>query len=650
MYPTELARSIALSAESRNMSGICGIISRTRGEDEALGHLAPMTQALLPLVPNAAQSVTRSPVAMAAHPFPGRLAGVAELTVNARPLVLAFHGSLYDSPWHRYGARLSHNPLEQLLHQYLKEDMTFVRRLRGEFALALWDGRRNHLLLATDRWRVHPLFYYQDADKFVFASRMQALLASPLPVDLSINPEAIIDVVASSIIPTPKTIFHEVKKLPPGHVLTYRDGMIWVEPYWDIDFSRPADADEAVLAHRLRACMTEALTLRLAGEADLDGVGTFLSGGVDSSTVTGLVAQLIRRPVKSFSIGFDEAGFNEVHYARIAAQAFGVKHHEHCMAPSDAYEHIPIVLEGFDEPFANASAIPTYFCAKLARQHGVAVLYAGDGGDELFAGNERYATQRLFEYYARLPAWLRTHCVEPLVAALAAHWRWALFVKAHRYVRRASIPYPDRLSSYGFFRSHPLVQFFSEDLLAAVGPDYDPYAPVAAYYHQAPARHELDRQLYIDLKLAIADNDLFKVTRMTEAAGVAVRFPFLDDRLVEFAAAVSATIKMRGRQLRSFFKRAYADLLPRPIRRKPKHGFGLPIPIWLRTDKRLNELMHDLVLSPQSLQRGYFRKRALEALVVRHKTDPTSYYGTLLWNLMVLEWWHRRWEAFQRGQ
>jgi asparagine synthase (glutamine-hydrolysing) len=173
------------------------------------------------------------------------------------------------------------------------------------------------------------------------------------------------------------------------------------------------------------------------------------------------------------------------------------------------------------------------------------------------------------------------------------------------------------------------------------GKDYDPYGPVDSYYHQAPAQNELDRQLYIDLKLAISDNDLFKVTRMTEAAGVTVRFPFLDHLLAELATSIPADVKMRGRKLRSFFKIAYADLLPLQTRTKKKHGFGLPIPVWLRTDKKLNEMMHDLVLSPRSLQRGYFRKKALGELVQRYQTDETSFYGTILWNMMVLELWQR---------
>src|SRR5262249_39204306 len=420
--------------------------------------------------------------------------------------------------------------------------------------------------------------------KLSFASRMKGLLASPLLEKRTINPEAIIDIVASSVVPTPKTIFRQVKKLPPGHMLICRKGEARLTPYWEIDFLQPNEANQAELARKLKAHFTDAVAVRLDQDAAPDRVGTFLSGGVDSSTVTGVISRMTNRSVKAFSVGFAEEQFNEISYARIAAKAFGAEHYEYFVSPRDVYQTIPILLDVFDEPFANASAIPTYFCAKMARERGVEVLYAGDGGDELFAGNERYATQRLFDDYYKIPGWLREPVVKPLVFFLAEKLKWDLLVKAQKYIRRSSIPYPARLSSYGFFNTVSLADCFEESFLATIGHEYNPYAAVNSYYYQAPARSELDRQLYIDLKLAISDNDLFKVMRMTEAAGVVVRYPFLDDRLAEFAATVPAKIKMRGRALRSFFKNTYADLLPREIRDKRKHGFGLPIPVWLRTD------------------------------------------------------------------
>jgi asparagine synthase (glutamine-hydrolysing) len=624
------------------MSGICGIVFHHRDDRLCRDHLLSMLQALDVTRQGKGFTANLGSVGIGAQQFSARLAGVAELTLRRQPVALAFHGSLYNLRELCASSEQASDPVMGLLRLYLGEGMAFLQRLRGEFSLALWDGLEETLYLATDRFRVHPLLYYQDAEKLVFASRMTGILACPLPMKRTIDLAAIVDALASSFIATPKTVFQEVRKLPPGHTLTYHKGQIRLAPYWDISFLSQDGSAAAELVSKLKASFTDALAARFDMDGASDGIGTFLSGGVDSSTVTGVLTHLAKRPIKSFSIGFDEERFNEINYARIAAQAYATEHHEYFVTADDVYAAIRVLLEAFDEPFANASAIPTYFCAKIAREHGVEILYAGDGGDELFAGNERYATQRLFEYYDKIPRWLRELLVEPAIFALAETLGWKLLVKGKKYVERASIPYPERLSSYGLFTIVPMGEMLEPGMLEKIGGDYEPYAPIAWYYSQAPARTQLDRQLYIDLKLALADNDLLKVTRMTEAAGVLVRFPFLDHRLAEFAATLPAALKMRGRRLRSFFKKAYADLLPREIRTKKKHGFGLPIAVWLRKDRRLNEMLHDLVLSPRSIQRGYFRKKTLEQLVEHHRTDQTSFYGTVLWNLMVLELWHRQ--------
>ncbi|HWP45687.1 MAG TPA: asparagine synthase (glutamine-hydrolyzing) [Candidatus Limnocylindrales bacterium] len=624
------------------MSGICGIVFNDKNNRLSQGDVLSLVQALKVSEQGDSFATTLESVGIGAQGFPGRLTGIAERELQGQPLVMAFHGTLYNLKDWVPAKNQSTEVISELLMLYTKKGMDFLQGLRGEFSLAIWDGRKEALYLATDRFRVHPLLYYQDSDKLVFASRMKGILACPFPIKRTIHPEAIVEVTGASIIPTPKTIFREVKKLPPGYFLTYQRGEVYLEPYWEIHFRLPSTAIESELAKELKTRFTEAVSVRLEVDGMSNQIGTFLSGGVDSSTVTGVLTQLIQHPVKSFSIGFEEQRFNEINYARIAARAFGAKHYEYFVSPRDAYDAIPILLEGFDEPYGNASAIPTYFCAKMAREQGVDILYAGDGGDELFAGNERYATQRLFEYYSMIPGGFREFLIKPLVFALADRWKWDLFLKGKKYIQRASIPYPARLSSYGFFQVIPLAELLEDSLLEAVGRDYDLSATVNSCYFQAPARSELDRQLYIDLKLAISDNDLFKVTRMTEAVGITVRFPFLDHILAEFAMRIPASVKMRGRQLRSFFKKAYSDLLPPETRAKKKHGFGLPIPVWLRTDKRLNEMMQDLVLSPRSIQRGYFKKRTLEKMVELHKTDETSFYGTALWNLMILELWHRK--------
>jgi asparagine synthase (glutamine-hydrolysing) len=582
------------------------------------------------------------PVGMGASKFSGCLTGIAELKLYDQSFILAFHGSLYNLKELFEGRNQVSNPFEGIIGLYLKEGMRFLNRLRGDFVIAIWDGKDETLYLAADRFCVHPLFYYHDKEHLVFASHIKSILASSTRLKRTINPKAIIYIIGSSIIPTPETIFKEIKKLPPRHFLKYKHGEIKLAPYWEIDFLHPSKESESVLRLEFRNIMNEVISKFLEFDNDSYRIGTFLSGGVDSSTITGVLTQLSKNRVRSFSIGFDEPGFSEINYARIASRAFGAEHHEYFVTPGDTYDTIPVLLEAIDEPFANASAIPAYFCAKMAKENGVDVLYAGDGGDELFAGNQRYADQHLFEYYHNLPAWIREPILKPLIFSIAKKLKWAPFMKGKKYIQRASIPYDERITSYDFFKMFPLHKFIEDDLLVMVGKNFDPYKIFSDYYHKAPAQDNLNRHLYLDWILTLADNDLIKVTRMTEAAGLTVRFPFLDYKLVEFSTRVPANIKMRGTRLRSFQKKTYADLLPQEILKKKKHGFGLPIPIWLRTDKRLNELMHDLVLSPQSIERGYFKKKALNSLIEQHRKDETSFYGTVLWNLMILELWMRK--------
>ncbi len=624
------------------MSGICGIVLHDRNRRVPRADLSPMVKALNFHGDEEGSSLSFDHVAIGTQRFPGRLAEVAYLTVNERPVSIGFHGSLYNLKELFPHRAEKFSSVAGLLELYLKEGMEFLKRLRGEFVLALWDGRNETLYLATDRFRVHPLFYYQDGEKLVFSSRMKGLLACPYPINPTINPEAIIHVVASSVIPGPNTIFRGVQKLPQAHFLRWQRGEIEIKPYWKVSFLNPSKEKESLLAQQFNRHFTESVSAQLEMDGNSNDIGAFLSGGVDSSTVTGVLTQLLRRPVKAFSIGFDEERFNEINYARIAANAFGAEHHEYFVTPEDTYHAIPMLIEAIDEPFANASAIPTYFCAKVAKEHGVGTLYAGDGGDELFAGNQRYADQHLFEYYHKLPAWLREPVVKPFVFSMADMLKWALFVKGKKYIQRASIPYDERITSYEFFKLVPIREFIEDDLLEAVGKDFDPYKIFSDYYREAPAQEKLDRHLYMDWILTLADNDVIKVTRMTEAVGVTVRYPFLDRKIAEFSVTVPAKIKMRGMKLRSFQKNAFAGFLPREIRAKRKHGFGLPIPIWLRADRRLNEMMLDLVLHPHSLQRGYFKKSALEKLIKDHQTDKTSFFGTVVWNLMVLELWQRR--------
>lgn len=580
--------------------------------------------------------VFSSSVGLGVHRVAGFQGGLVERRLGDRVLAVAFHGTLDED-----GTPEGGGVPDLLLDRYLRSGIEFLSDLRGEFVLAIWDSKDETLFLATDRFRVHPLLYGGDARGFAFASRMRAFDPSPVPGSRTLHAPAILDVLASSYVPTPETIYEEIHKLPPGHVLTYARGTVTVRPYWDIDFRHPSRDSEEALAAQVREAFHDAIARRYHRDGGGERVGAFLSGGVDSSTVSGVLTQVAGGPIRTFSIGFGEAYYNEMSFARIAAQRFGAEHHEYYVTAKDTVDAIPIVVEEFDEPFGNASSIPTYYCAKLAREHGVDCLYAGDGGDELFGGNERYAFDRIFGYYHRVPGWMRKALVGPGVNALARALPHPLFRKARNYVQKASLPPVQRMTAYTFFNVVPLGDVVEPEFLARVN-GYDPHRAMERAFSHALGDTDLDLGLYLDLKLAIGDNDLYKVNRMTEAAGVAVRYPFLDQGLAEAAARVPASLKMRGRKLRVFFKRAYRDLLPPEVVGKTKHGFGLPIAVWLGSDPTLNAMMRDLVLGPRSLARGYFQKRALERLMEEHRTDTTLFSGTVLWNLMVLELWQRR--------
>jgi asparagine synthase (glutamine-hydrolysing) len=634
------------------MSGICGVFAKVRDARLSEAAIEAMC-AELPLGANHAETGRRAtlvlgPVLFGVSLFGRQVGGVAQATRDGATVGVVCYGTPYDTDSAGGGAA-SPNFAESILGRYLRDGISFVDRLDGEITFAVWDGRTEQLHLATDRFRIHPLFYSDRPEQLVFASRIGALLQSPIPMTTSIRPEAIVDTVASSAIPTPKTVFREVAKVPPGHLLVHGRGKTSLSPYWQPDFLHPSAEREAELTAELRTRFSDAVARRLRTDGAIERLGTFLSGGVDSSTVTGVLMQAAGRPMKSFSIGFGEPRYNEISYARIAARALGAEHFEYFVVPKDVPEVLPALMASFDEPYGNASAVPTHLCARLARDHGVDVLYAGDGGDELFGGNERYASQRVFEYYNRIPSWIGRGIIEPAVTALADRLPWNLFVKGKKYIRRATLPAGKRITSYDFFNVFPMERFLTGEFLAEVGAGYDPGEATERLHAQALARTELDRQLYLDLHLTISDNDLFKVTRMAEAAGVTVRFPFLDRRLAEFAMTVPASMKMRGGKLRTFFKNAYADLLPKEVRTKSKHGFGLPIAVWLQTDPVLSEMLHDLVLGPRATARGYFRKEALEELIQLHRSDPTSFFGTALWNLMILELWHRGFESKGRG-
>jgi asparagine synthase (glutamine-hydrolysing) len=519
---------------------------------------------------------------------------------------------------------------------YRMEGPRFLRRLRGAFALALWDSQDQTLLLAIDRFGMKRLHYVSDGHRAAFASKPTALLAAPR-VEGRLDLTAIYNYLNFGYVPAPDSIFAEVARLEPGHYLLLSPGRAVREQYWDASYGERAisEAEAAATVYRL----TEEAVADALQDVTPKQAGAFLSGGTDSSTVLGLMTRVSGERVNAFSIGFDEDRYNELSYATLAARHFDATHYTSIVKPEDALAVLPALIEGYDEPFANNSSLGTLVCARLAREMGVTQLLAGDGGDEIFGGNERYRTDRIFARYQSIPGVVRRRVLEPVLLQLPE--APGAFGRAQRYIRRANIPNPRRFYSYEFFFAREGCELLSPDFRAAVAVDA-PNTVIEGHYGRARATAELNRLLYLDLKLTIGDNDLLKVTRTAELADVGVRFPLLHPALVEFTNSLPASYKVRGLEKRYLFKRAFRTLLPEATLTKRKHGFGVPTSVWLKDHAGFRELARDTLLSSRTRQRGYFRHGAVETLFARHGGDSTPYYGDILWAVLMLELWHRR--------
>jgi asparagine synthase (glutamine-hydrolysing) len=534
----------------------------------------------------------------------------------------------------------SSSPGRVLGHLWRQEAAAFPNRLRGAFAIAVWQPAARQLVLAADRFGFRRIFYAVNESGIAFGSRLQDVFELP-GLAREIDPESVYAYLNFGTVPAPQTIYRNVWRLLPGHVLQWRDGSWSVERYWDVHYrevSRSGQAAAAGLVHHTEEAVRQALV-----DADPKQVGSFLSGGTDSSTVVGLMTRLTGEQVHAFSIGFREPRYDELAYAELAARHFGAAHYSHVVTADEAFGCLPELVAGYDEPFGNNSAIPTYLCARFASQTGMRALLAGDGGDEIFGGNERYRREHVLSRYGLIPAPIRRHLIEPLLRACPAGGLSPLG-KAQRYVQRASQPNPDRFYSSEFFFGYRREQLLTRDFLSAITPT-GPWEIARRHYQAAPASAELNRLLYVDLKITLGDNDLWKVKRAAELAGIAVRFPMLDHPLVEFMATLPARDKVRGPEKRYLFKRAFASLLPREILSKSKHGFGLPISEWLKSYAPFRELIRDTLLSTRAKGRGYFAAGVVEELFRLHAEDSTPYYGDVLWTVLMLELWHRHHET-----
>ncbi len=603
------------------MSGFCGWIGE--GTDDADGVIGTMGARL-----NAGERIARQPAALALSSETG-----LGSTAQDDQWICAIEGypRWTDPALAQEATQNGH--AAALLSAYRRFGTALFDHLKGAFALAVLNRQGPKGLLAIDRMGIQPLCYATPQPGLVvFGSTTNSVRAHPA-VDATIRPQALYDFFYFiDRVPAPETIYQEQTKLLPGHYVQFTENGIEVKPYWRMNYTPQAANEEeleATLLNQLRA----AIAASLEGETP-DTVGAFLSGGLDSSTVLGLFAE--RAPgAQSFTIGFDTEGFDETPYAKLAAEHFGSRHDVYYLAPDDVLTAIPKIAGIYDEPMANSSAVPAYFCALRAKQAGVHTMLAGDGGDEIFAGNSRYLSDGVYDHYQMIPRPLRRGFIEPVVGALPVLRRIPLLRKVPNYVSVATRSVPERMFGQNLYRTIDPSEIFRTDVLAEISRD-GPLDLANAIYDETPSDAKYHRMMYLDLRLILADSDIRKVSRMCELAGVRVRYPMLDDDLVAFSGTIPPDLFMKG-GLRGFYKRAVADLLPAEILTKEKKGFGLPYTNMLAEYPPLTALACDSLTSLKN--RGVFENAFLDRVIGALNAGQLTGLVSISWDLMMLEKW-----------
>jgi len=511
--------------------------------------------------------------------------------------------------------------------------------VHGAFAVALaLEGGRS--FLAVDRFGAATLCWRQDAQGTLhWAERADTLADAAAAAegrqgDDALDPQALYDYLYFHAIPAPRTVFRGVMRLPAAHGLWHERGPAEPRAWWVPRFTSPATGDFEALKAEFRTLLARGVERQLRGGR----LACYLSGGTDSSTVAGLIAQVTGTPPHSYSIGFEAEGYDEMAYARLASKRFGTTHHEYYVTPDDLVRWIPSVAQAYDQPFGNSSALPAFCCARVAFDDGVRHILAGDGGDELFGGNARYAKQRLFAYYGQVPGVLRRGLLEPLLLHTPLG-RLPGLKKGASYIEQARVPLPARLQMYNLLLRLDPAQVLTPEFR-------DRVSQGAVLQHQqavwdAPqASTELDRQLAYDWRYTLADSDLPKVVGTAALAGLTVGFPMLDEDLADFSMRLPESFKLRGQALRWFFKEALRGFLPDEIITKTKHGFGLPFGVWATRHEGLKALAEDSLRS--LAQRGIVQPGFIDTLLRTHLPAHPGYYGEMVWVLMMMEQWMRR--------
>lgn len=550
---------------------------------------------------------------------------------------IVFNGEIYNFPELRKDLEsrgckfLTRSDTEVILHLYEIYGPDCVRHLRGMFAFAIWDSRKRSIFLARDRIGKKPLFYCKHGQTLYFASEMKSILEAQ--VSRKINLHAIPLYLTYQFIPSPMTIFEEIHRLPPAHTLMCDEkGTLKVDRYWTLPRTPHLKSSVEEISEELRAQLREATKIRLISDVPL---GAFLSGGIDSSAVVGMMAEEMSEPVKTFSIGFEESDFSELKFARLAAQRFKTDHHEFIVKPETA-EILPKLAWHYDQPFADPSALPSYYVARETRKH-VTVALNGDGGDENFAGYLRYQADRIFYALSTMPAPLRKLGAAAIQKTFSS---WQGSHLSRRILRAGSLlgsdPQEFNFKLFCYFDGAALEPILDGPLLES-SHARNPYHYFTALYEQSDCEEFIDQVLTCDAYGYLPDCLLVKMDIASMSNSLEARSPFLDHKLMEFAAKIPPKYKVKWNGGKWILKEALKDFLPAEILYRRKMGFGVPLASWFRG--ALKDFLRDALLSSCAKQRGYFKPEQIERLVDEHQSGRRD-HGYKLWALLMFELWH----------
>ena len=526
---------------------------------------------------------------------------------------------------------------EAIVHAYEEYGEDCPKKLNGMFGFAILDQKKQTLFLARDRLGIKPLYYYHDSGKFAFGSELKSILQVE-NIPREVDRRALDIFLTFEYIPSPYSIFEGIRKLPPGHSLTLKDGRITIKEYWDLRFDEK-ETPEDDLCEQLLDLFQDAVKIRLMSDVPL---GAFLSGGIDSSAIVAMMSRVMDRPVKTFSIAFKEDTYNESPYAQQIANRFNTEHHVEVIEPN-ALELTEKLVGFLDEPFGDFSIFPTYLVSKMARKH-VTVSLSGDGGDELFAGYDTYIANKAGRAYERLPGLLRG-AMHPILNRIPpTEKKKGLINRAKRFVEGMQLP-PDLEHTRWmiFLQEAEKSKLYSDDLQDVLNGS-DSFEFIRSYFNRVNTTDPLNRQLYVDIKSYLVDDILVKVDRMSMATSLETRVPFLDHRFVEFTATIPSRLKLQGKSTKYLLKKAMQGILPPEILNRGKEGFSIPIKNWLKTD--LKSLMLE-VLEPQKIKReGFFNANYVEQLKKEHLSGKKN-HSHRLWSMMVFGIWQN---LYLRGE